>query len=177
MSTADSESRPAVELVVAAARNHVIGLNGQMPWHLPADLKYFRQLTLHHTVIMGRLTFASIGKALPERRNIVLSRHALEAKGIEHCKGLDEALARCVGEERVFIIGGGQLYREALPLASRIYLTRVETELEGDTRFPELDPLQWSVRTLAQQPADERHQWPLRFLCFERRLIASGSAA
>ncbi|MBT0652723.1 dihydrofolate reductase [Geomobilimonas luticola] len=128
-----------VSLIAAMAENRVIGSKGGIPWHLPADLAHFRELTTGHPVIMGRTTFASIGRPLPGRRNLVLSRTAgFRAEGVEVFASLEDALAACTGADEVFIGGGGEVYREALPRADRIYLTVVHRYYEGDTFFPEI---------------------------------------
>ncbi len=126
-----------VSLIAAMAENRVIGGGGAIPWHLPADLRHFREITMGHPVIMGRRTYASIGGPLPGRRNLVLSRSSgFRAEGVEVFASLEEALAACTGAEEVFVCGGGEVYREALPLSDRIYLTIIHREYDGDTRFP-----------------------------------------
>lgn len=137
-----------IALVVAVADNGVIGRAGTLPWHLPADLKRFRQRTVGHHIVMGRRTWASIGRPLPGRTNIVVSRdRTLALPGCIVVHSLDAAIehARAAGERELFVIGGGELYREALPMADRVYVTRVHATPEGDTFFPELDPADWSV--------------------------------
>jgi dihydrofolate reductase len=134
-----------ISLVVARAANGTIGLEGGLPWHLPSDMRRFRELTLGHTVLMGRRTFESIPakyRPLPERRNLVLSTRAeLELSGAEVFADLPGALRAC-GRE-CFVIGGGAVYEETLPLADRVYVTEIEQEIEGDAFFPELPPSQW----------------------------------
>ncbi len=157
-------------LIVARARNGVIGKGNAMPWHLPADLAHFKRTTLGRPVIMGRRTWESLGRALPGRRNIVVSRTpAFAAPGAEVAPSLAEAWRLVAGSEEAFVIGGAQLYGQALPDADRIYLTEVEGEVEGDTFFPEPDPADWRASTLGEHPADERHRFALRFLLLERR--------
>lgn len=135
-----------VSLIVAASRNNVIGVNGRLPWHLPEDLKRFKALTMGKPMIMGRATFESIGRALPGRRSIVLSRQqAFTAAACDVVDSVDAALAAAGDVPEVMIIGGGNIYRQFLPLADTIYLTRVDTDLDGDTFFPELDMTQWTV--------------------------------
>ena len=141
-------------LVVAMAKNRVIGLRNTIPWDLPEDRKHFRTLTLGHAVIMGRATFDSMGKPLPKRRNIVVSRNAaLRIEGVEIATSLPAAIALArQSDEAPRIIGGQQIYAEALPLATRIHLTEVQSEPEGDTFFPELDPALW--REVERTPGD-----------------------
>jgi len=127
------------------ALNRVIGKNGALPWRLSADLKRFRALTMGHPIIMGRKTFDSIGRALPGRRNIVISRNVqLAIDGVETATSLQSALEMTAGAEQVFIIGGEQIYRAALPLADRIELTLIEEDFEGDAWFPEITPDGWT---------------------------------
>lgn len=156
-------------LIVARARNGAIGLANAMPWHLPADLAHFKRTTLGHPVIMGRRTWESIGRALPGRKNIVVSRTpGFRAEGAQVVGSLEEAWRASEGAEEAFVIGGAHLYAEALPEADRIYLTDVMAEVEGDTFFPRLDPRDWRETLLAGQPADGRNAHALRFLLLER---------
>lgn len=156
-------------LIVARARNGAIGLANAMPWHLPADLAHFKRTTLGHPVIMGRRTWESIGRALPGRKNIVVSRTpGFRAEGAQVVGSLEEAWRAAEGAEEAFVIGGAHLYAEALPEADRIYLTDVMAEVEGDTFFPRLDPRDWRETLLAEQPAGGRDAHALRFLLLER---------
>jgi dihydrofolate reductase len=161
-------------MIVAAAENGVIGREGVLPWHLPADLRRFKRLTTGHAVIMGRRTWESIGgKALPGRRNIVLTRRRdYAAQGADVVHDLDEALARAEGEE-VFICGGGGVYRAALPRAHRVYLTRVHAEPAGDATFPDLDPHHWRLTWEEKHEAPARDQPAFTFQTFERIRPAS----
>ena len=128
-----------ISLIAAMAENRVIGRDGVIPWDLPEDRRRFRELTMGHPVIMGRTTFESIGRPLPGRQNIVLTRHTgFRADGCLVVTDLRSALEACVGSTEVFICGGGELYREALPLADKLYLTIIEGEVDGDIFFPEL---------------------------------------
>ncbi len=161
-----------VILVAAASENNVIGNKGQLPWKLPKDLQHFRQLTEGKCIVMGRKTFDSIGRPLPKRKNIVVTRQErISFAGCEvvHSLGDAVALARALAEHEVLVIGGGELYREALPLAHRIELTRVHAQVEGDTYFPPLDPAQWAVVSEEHHPADEEHSYPFSFLRLERK--------
>ena len=133
------ENHPRIYLVAAVAANGVIGRQGRLPWHLPEDLKHFKRLTLGHPIIMGRRTYESIGKPLPGRRNIVLTRHAT---GPDQFPDLPSALKSC-GDDIVFIIGGAEVYRAALPAADRLLLTHVRHPGGGDTKFPDYDRSEW----------------------------------
>jgi dihydrofolate reductase len=157
-------------LIVAAAENGVIGRGNRLPWHLPADLAHFKRTTMGRPVIMGRRTWESIGKPLPGRRNIVVSRTpGFSAPGCVVAPDLSSAYALSAGETEVFVIGGTQLYEAALPGADRIYLTRVLASVEGDARFPELRPDAWHETFLGERPPDERNAHGLRFLLLERK--------
>ena len=135
---------PRIYLVAAVARNGVIGARGKLPWHLPEDLKHFRQLTLNHPVIMGRRTWESLGKPLAGRENIVISRKAgFTAPGASVAASLAGAIALCAGEPVAFVIGGAEIYAAALPLADGLVLTEIEREFEGETRFPEWRREEW----------------------------------
>ncbi len=137
-------TRVRVYLIAAVASNRVIGTGGQLPWHLPEDLKHFKALTLGHPVIMGRRTWESLGKPLPGRENIVVTRRTdYEAPGASVACSLDAALALCAGQAMAFVIGGGELYRAALPCADSLVLTEIERDFEGDARFPEFDRSVW----------------------------------
>ena len=156
-----------LSLIVAASRNGVIGAGGKLPWRLPADLKRFKEITLGHPILMGRKTFESIGKPLPGRANIVITRQkGFQACGATVAHSLEEALQICEGRDEVFVIGGAEIYKEALPLANRIYLTRIEQDFEGDTTLFEIDPKLWKETTREESLND-----PLLhiFFMFERK--------
>jgi dihydrofolate reductase len=140
--------RSNLALVAALDRNRLIGARGAMPWHLPEDLRHFKQLTLGAPVIQGRKTYESIvaqlGRPLPGRRNIVITRRTVSAaRGVEFCDSLDAALALAGVASPVFVIGGGEIYREAIAHAARLHLTEIDAAFEGDTWFPEIDPKSW----------------------------------
>jgi dihydrofolate reductase len=161
-----------VSLIAAVASNGVIGRAGGMPWHLPADLARFKALTMGHHLIVGRRTWESIGRSLPGRRMVVVSRVARELPaGVALAGSLEEALAKAekAGEGEVFVGGGAQLYREALPRADRLHLTRVLAEVPGDVTFPPFDEAAWRVVDREEHPADERHAYPFVFVTLERR--------
>ncbi|OBX11832.1 type 3 dihydrofolate reductase [Gallibacterium genomosp. 3] len=158
-----------LSLIVAMTKNRVIGLDNQMPWHLPADLAWFKQNTLGKPVIMGRKTFESIGKPLPKRRNIVLSRTAVAIDGVEIVTSLEQALALVKEETEAMIIGGGQLFAEMIVRADRLYLTEIDTVLEGDTYFPVIDAQEWQVSFMQTHLADEKNPYNCCFKILERQ--------
>jgi len=167
---------PLVSLIVAAAANDVIGVDNRLPWHLPEDLRRFRAITLGKPIVMGRRTHESIGRPLPGRRNIVLSRRpGYAAQGCEAAGDLDAALALAGHAEEVMVIGGAALYREALPLAGRIYLTRLHRGFEGDTRFPSLDNADWRAVEREDFPAGGERELGYSYLTLERRAGAPGA--
>ena len=168
-------AHPRIALIAAVARHGVIGSGNKIPWHLPADLQFFKRTTSGHTIIMGRKTWDSIGKPLPNRHSVVITRSRdWVAKGyedeVEVAHGLTESLDRAAerGEQRVFVIGGGQIYRWAIGRADRIYLTRVDAQVEGDVTFPELDET-WERVSFEERPADERNPHDHVFEVWERR--------
>lgn len=161
---------PRVTLVVAATEDGVIGRDNAMPWHLPADLARFKQLTWGKPIVMGRRTFESIGRALPGRRNVVVTRDpAWRAEGVHAADSLDAALAACGDAAEVMVIGGAQLYAAALPRAGRVELTRIHARIDGDTRFPALDPAEWREVARIERAADARNAHALSFISLERR--------
>jgi dihydrofolate reductase len=158
-----------LSIIAAIADNGVIGRDGALPWHLPDDLRRFKALTMGRPVLMGRRTFESIGRPLPGRRNLVLTRGARRfPDGIEPVDTLAVALARCAGAAEVCVIGGAAVYTQALPLATHLELTRVHMNALGDVLFPAFDAAQWRELERIEHPADERHEWPLTFVTLER---------
>jgi len=159
-----------VSVIVAVSRNQVIGKDNQLIWKLSADLKRFKALTAGHTIIMGRKTFESIGKPLPDRTSIIITRQAdYQEEGCIVVNSLDEALEKAADQEEVFIIGGGTIYKEALDKANKIYYTKVHKSFEGDTFFPVLDLKEWeSVRREDCLP-DEKNKYPYSFIDYERK--------
>lgn len=159
-----------ISLIVAMANQRVIGHQNQMPWHLPADLRHFKAVTLGKPVIMGRRTFESIGRPLPGRRNIVVSRNAeWFHDGVELVHSLASALDLVSHEDEVMIIGGGQLYKEALPLADRLYLTHIELSVEdADTWFPDYSAYQWNMIDSESHEPDEKNPYHYRFESLDR---------
>jgi len=155
MSADPERTRPArVSMIVAMARNRVIGRDGRLPWRLPADQQRFKALTMGHHIIMGRKTWESIGRALPGRTSVVVTRNkAYAAAGAAVVGSLSNALTLARGDPEAFVIGGGELYGEALPLAERIYLTELEDDYPGDTFFPPLARAEWRVVQREEHPA------------------------
>jgi len=142
--TASGSVRPRVSLIAAVAANGVIGRDGRMPWHLPEDLKRFKALTMGHAIVMGRKTFDSIGRLLPGRRTIIVTRQPnYRVEGAEVVNSLDDAIALARNDDEVFVIGGGEIYAQALPRATRLHLTEIAATAEGDVRFPAVDFAQW----------------------------------
>ena len=151
-------------MIVAASTNNVIGVDGDLPWHLSEDLKKFKAITMGKPMIMGRATYESIGRALPGRRSIVMSRQpGFAAEGCEIVSSVDEALDAAGDVEEVMIIGGGKIYSEFLPLTSCIYLTRVDTTIEGDTWLPELAEDEWNLLESDSYPASEERAYGFSF--------------
>lgn len=163
-----------VSLIVCHTRNRVIGAGNRMPWRLPADLKRFRQTTMGHAIVMGRKTSETLDGPLDGRRNIVMSRRELQRAGFETAADTG-ALEAMVGDERFFVIGGGEIYRLFLPLADTIHRTLIEAELDGDTFFPELEPREWRERETGRHAADERNDYAMRFSQLERIATPGGA--
>jgi dihydrofolate reductase len=162
-----------LSIVVAVAKNRVIGNDNQMPWHLPADFAWFRKITTGHPIIMGRKTFESIGRPLPGRRNIVVSRNPdFCADGVEVVTSLEKAINICLSQPdcaEAFVIGGAMLYAEALPRVDRIYLTEVDASPAGGTLFPAMDKSCWRELTRARHEADEKNIYAMDFVVLERK--------
>lgn len=158
-----------VSLILAMADNRVIGRDNELPWHLPADLRRFKKLTVGHAIVMGRRTWESIGRPLPRRRSIVVSRDpSYRAPGAEVAGSLEEALDLAADDDEVFVIGGAAVFAAALPRADRLYLTRVHAEVPGDVRCPPLGG-GWQLVEEERHEADERHVYPFTFQVYERR--------
>lgn len=160
-----------VTLIAALDRQRAIGRNGNMPWHLPADLKRFKALTLGKPVLMGRKTAVSIGRSLPGRRNLVLTRK-MQAPyaGQETVASLNAAIAACADADELMVIGGGELYAQTLPLASRLYLTWVDTEVEAaDTFFPAFDLVAWNETSRIEHRTDAQHAYDFIFVDYAKK--------
>jgi dihydrofolate reductase len=160
---------PRLSIIVAMARNRVIGARGGIPWKLPAELKLFKDLTMGHHIIMGRKTYESIGRLLPGRTTVIVTRQpGYRVEGALVAHSLDAAIAACGHDDEIFVIGGEEIFRAALPLADRLYLTTVDTEIEGDTYMPELNPSDWREASARSYPADARNPHGFRFAAYDR---------
>lgn len=158
-----------LSMIAAMGRNRVIGIGNKLPWRMPADLKHFKALTLGKPVIMGRKTYDSIGRPLPGRVNIVVTRgDDFSPAGVIVCRSLDEALAAASGAEEAMVIGGASFYEQCLPRAERLYLTVIEHDFAGDAWFPEYDVAQWHVIESEAHPGDPENPHPYRFVTLER---------
>jgi len=164
-----------IALIAALAQNRVVGIDNQLPWHLPEDLKYFKRITTGKAIIMGRKTYESIGRPLPNRTNIVISRDSqYQAEGIKVVSSLEAAieLAESVslinGVDEVMVIGGAQIYAMALPKADRLYLTHVHADVEGDAYFPDVDMSQWQAIAKEDYAASEANPYPYSFVVYDK---------
>jgi len=173
---------PRVALIWAMSRNRVIGRNNSLPWHLPADMVHFKTLTMDHPVIMGRKTYESLGRPLPGRTNIVISRDpAFRCVGCLTVGTLEDSLRVArqhmpAGKSQIFVIGGQNIYTQMLPRADRLYITLIDAEIDGDAMFPELDLSDWSEISREEHPADGRNSYPFTFLTLERKTPRSERA-
>ncbi len=159
-----------LSMIVATANNRVIGKDNDMPWHLPADLSYFKKVTLGKPVIMGRKTFESIGRPLPGRRNIVISRDAsYSAEGIDTVTSVEQALAMVNDVEEIMVIGGGAIYNHCLQAATRLYITHIDADIDGDTQFPNYDMEEWVKVSSEKRKADDKNMYDLDFCVYERK--------
>ncbi len=159
-----------LSMIVATADDNVIGKDNDMPWHLPADLAYFKKVTLGKPVIMGRKTYESIGRPLPGRRNIVISRDEnYQKEGIDTVTSVEQALALVQNVEEIMVIGGGAIYKHCLPAATRLYITHIKASIEGDTRFPDYDDGSWQKVSSEVRDSDEKNAYQLDFCVYEKR--------
>lgn len=160
-----------ISLIVAMAADQIIGNDNAMPWHLPADFAWFRKHTLKKPIIMGRRTYQSIGRPLPQRKNIVVSQSLTRVNNdmVMLAASLEQAIALAGEVPEIMVIGGGEIYRHALPLAQRLYLTHIDAEIEGDTRFPDFIPAEWQSVERCFYDADEKNSHNLCFEIVERR--------
>jgi len=164
-----------LSMIVATADNNIIGKDNDMPWHLPADLAYFKKITLGKPIIMGRKTYESIGRPLPGRRNIVISRDGnYSAEGIDTVTSVEQALALVDGSdgsdtvEEIMVIGGGAIYKHCLPNADRLYITHIKAAIEGDTQFPAYDDGHWEKTASELRPSDDKNAYDLDFCVYQR---------
>ena len=157
-----------LSIIVAVARNGVIGDKNALLWHISEDMRFFRRTTSGHPVIMGRKTYESLGRPLPNRQNVVISRTTQEIEGCTVVGSLEQAIALFPAEEEVFIIGGAQIYALALEVADRFYLTRVEHDYQGDTSFPAWDESQWRLLSREEFESGEKYPYPFAFELYER---------
>ncbi len=156
-------------LIAAMAKNRVIGKDNDLIWHFPEDLKHFKRLTSGHHVIMGRKTFESVGRPLPNRVNIVISRQEdYQAEGCKVAQSLEEAIAMVVDDDQPFIVGGAEIYKQSLSHANTIELTLIDAEYEGDTYFPEFDTSIWKLARGEKKEADDKHAHPYEFLTYKK---------
>ena len=162
-------------MIAAMAENRVIGRNNQLPWRIPSDLQFFKRVTLGKPVVMGRNTFESIGRPLPGRTNIVITRNLdYSAEGVVVAHSVEEGIERAKqiaerdGIDEVMVIGGGELYAALLPLAQRLYITEVVAEFEGDAWFPEIDASEWGREVSEEHPQDDQNEYPYRFVILNR---------
>jgi dihydrofolate reductase len=173
--TARAAAAPSIALVAAVAENGVIGAGGRLAWRIADDMRWFRKVTMGKPVVMGRKTFASIGKALPGRDNIVVSRDgawraqgAVRAASVEEALAIAAASARARGVDEICVIGGGEIYAQTLARADRIYLTRVAARVAGDVLFPQIDPGRWSESAQGECAAGPKNDYPCRFVVLDR---------
>lgn len=159
-----------VSIIVAIAQNGTIGDKNSLLWHIKEDMRFFRTTTSGHAVVMGRKTFESLGsRPLPKRTNIVITRADRVFEGALTAHSLEEAICLAEGDEEIFIIGGAQIYREALRIADRMYITRVMHDYEGDTSFPDIDLSEWELVAEEKHDRGEEYEYPFAFLTYERK--------
>ncbi len=158
-----------IQIVVVVDENNGIGKNNQLLCHMPADLKHFKKLTLGHPVIMGRKTFESMGKALPGRRNMVITRGDLEFENAETTDSIQKAIELCGGESLISIIGGASIFKQSMHLVQTVQLTCIHQAFEADTFFPEIDSTVWKKEAEERHPADDKNPYPYTFITYQKR--------
>ncbi|HEY5994679.1 MAG TPA: dihydrofolate reductase [Gallionellaceae bacterium] len=162
--------RPRISILVAMAHNRTIGINNTLPWRCPEDLKRFKALTMGHHIVMGRKTYDSIGKPLPGRTTVVVTRNrALNIEGCVMAYSLQEAIAACEGDAEIFIVGGAELYAQALPLADTLYLTEILQDVAGDAHFPEFDTLRWLETSREKRTQETPQPLEFHFVTYKRK--------
>ncbi|WP_026972237.1 type 3 dihydrofolate reductase [Aliagarivorans marinus] len=158
-----------ISMIAAMADQRVIGKDNQMPWHMPADLQHFKKVTLGKPVVMGRLTYESIGRPLPGRLNIVVSRNSeLSIEGVTVVSSIEQAKAVAGDVDELMVIGGAKIYQQCLPTADRLYLTHIDLSVEGDAHFPDYQQYAWNELQSESHPADEKNSHAYRFVTLER---------
>lgn len=158
-----------ISLIFGISRNHIIGQNNKLPWHIPADLAYFKRVTLGHPVVMGRKTYESIGKPLPGRNNIIITRdESFSADGCTICRSINEVL-ELASDGEIFIIGGAEIYRQFMPFADKMYITFIDADVDGDTLLEDIDYRAWDL--ISQQPGvkDEKNPYDYKFLVYKKK--------
>jgi len=158
-----------LSLIAAMDNNRLIGKDNDLPWHLPADLQHFKSITMNKPILMGRKTYDSIGRPLPGRRNIVLTRGDDDIEGVSVVHSLDEAIVAANNAEEVMVIGGSSIYELVLPKVQRMYLSFVDGEFEGDAWFPEFDENEWDVIDNTTRAPDEKNTYACKFITYERK--------
>ena len=159
-----------ISLIAAMGKNRELGFGNKLPWHLPDDLKRFKALTRGHAIIMGRKTYEAIGRPLPERKNIVITRNRdYVAPGCIVVASMEDAIKEAGDDNEIFVIGGAEIYKLALPYADRMYLTLVDAEIPADVFFPEFDESGWVITKTEPHGTDEKHQWPYVFKVYEKK--------
>lgn len=159
-----------ITMIAAAAENNALGKNNELVWHLPDDFKRFKTITSHHHIIMGRKTFETFPKLLPNRKHIVITRQKdYKSDGVEVFHSLEDALKFCSGENEVFIIGGGEIYKQALPHAHKIELTRVHDTFDADAFFPEINESNWNLINSEYHGKDDSHDYDFTYLTYKKR--------
>ena len=161
-----------ISAIVAKAKNNVIGKDNDIPWYLPADLKYFKKVTINHHIVMGRKVYQSIGKPLPKRTNVIITRNPFFI--VSNCfiaNSIEEAISMAQenGDEEAMIIGGGEIYKQTMELWDRLYLTEVDADVEGDVYFPELDYSQWNLVSKEDHQKDEKNEYDYSFHIYDRK--------
>ena len=168
---------PRVSLLVAMARNRVIGRDNRIPWHLPADLKRFKALTMGHHIVMGRKTWQSINRLLPGRTSVIVTRDAqFRVAGAKIARSIEDALQQCGDDSEIFVIGGEQIFRAALPYAQRLYLSAIDADIAGDTYMPPIDLSEWQLTHEEEHAADPPSNLPWRFLVYDRAQARASEA-
>jgi dihydrofolate reductase len=170
------KTRPVISVIVAMARNRVIGANNRIPWRLPSEQQLFKRLTMGHHMVMGRKTYESIGRVLPGRTTVIITRQpGYHAPGALIAHSLKDAINAAARDDEIFVIGGAELFREALPIADRLHLTLVDAEPPGDIVMPPIDMKEWQETAHEDHPADAAHAYAYRYAVYERRGAGSVS--